>query len=138
MIPIDIQVSMSNGKVKFQAFSSDVGEGGGALVGALVFYKHLFFNIKYISLYLLLCLNVMRDLYGLRRAVSKGRKQNIKTYTYIFIHEYNYTKNRTSDPLLPSVAPLTMRLGLRLQLTSCCLNVYTTLKYRATSMRMHV
>ena len=40
MIPIDIQVSRSKVKVKGQAYSSYVGEGGG---GAFVFYKQLYF-----------------------------------------------------------------------------------------------
>ena len=38
MIPIDIQVSRLKVKVKGQAYSSHVGEGG-----ALLFYKHLHF-----------------------------------------------------------------------------------------------
>ena len=45
MTPIDIQVSRSKVKVKGQAYSLYVGEGG----GGLVFYKHLYFKSDLIN-----------------------------------------------------------------------------------------
>ena len=63
MIPIDIQVTRSNVKVKGQAYSSYVGEGGISVLQTAIFWNKIEIKKQYLSKIIVANMRISNDSY---------------------------------------------------------------------------